>query len=317
MFQGVFVQGCLIEVPFQIGIVSYVTCATTSSRNMTTRLLVCTATDSPSGSHKEEPFASWRSLVGCLALFLVARTKIDEPVACTSVVVWYYSEAVLLVTLEPYDGAYTSYIASKADIAFHVAADTVFPHPPLLRTPRPTRHTQTTIFLSLSLVPWAVIMEEPQTQRVSRTMSVKSRAAVNTVEELKARFANLQSRLTQVTEVVSSESSTVQVSSASAGVFVLGEEGEERGRSEHCWFFMVFGLKFALMGICAAAVYRSRANRPMNRHNGQHRTPHRPHISRDGGLLFNTRTLLLDDIGNDRTSWPLTFCNEWRTAFLV
>lgn len=59
-------------------------------------------------------------------------------------------------------------------------------------------------------------MEDPQQKhgepkRVSRTLSVSSRAAVNTVGQLKSRFTQLEESLKKTTEVVSSQSSTLQV----------------------------------------------------------------------------------------------------------
>lgn len=50
-----------------------------------------------------------------------------------------------------------------------------------------------------------------QQQRVSRTLSVPSRAAVNTVGKLKDRFTELEESLKKTTEVISSQSSTLQV----------------------------------------------------------------------------------------------------------
>lgn len=59
-------------------------------------------------------------------------------------------------------------------------------------------------------------MEDPQGQqkqpRVSRALSVSSRAAVNTVGKLKDRLAQLEESLKKTTEVVSSQTSTLQVS---------------------------------------------------------------------------------------------------------
>lgn len=56
-------------------------------------------------------------------------------------------------------------------------------------------------------------MEPPPSHNahVNRTMSVKSRAAVNTVGHLKAKFGHLEDRLREAVEVISDESSTVQV----------------------------------------------------------------------------------------------------------
>lgn len=59
-------------------------------------------------------------------------------------------------------------------------------------------------------------MEDPQQklgqpQRVSRTLSVSSRAAVNTVGQLKSRFTQLEESLRKTTEVVSSQTSSLQV----------------------------------------------------------------------------------------------------------
>lgn len=48
-------------------------------------------------------------------------------------------------------------------------------------------------------------------QNVRRTLSVSSRAAVNTVGQLKERFEQLEEALRKTTEVVSSQSSTIQV----------------------------------------------------------------------------------------------------------
>eukprot|EP00903_Cladosiphon_okamuranus_P008430 g8103.t1 len=58
-------------------------------------------------------------------------------------------------------------------------------------------------------------MEDPhqkhdQQQRVSRTLSVSSRAAVNTVGKLKDRFTELEESLTKIAKVVSSQSSSLQ-----------------------------------------------------------------------------------------------------------
>lgn len=64
-------------------------------------------------------------------------------------------------------------------------------------------------------------MEDPQQlkqqQRVSRTLSVSSRAAVNTVEQLKNRFVQLEESLKKTTEVVSSQNSTLQVPTEGTG----------------------------------------------------------------------------------------------------
>eukprot|EP00752_Nemacystus_decipiens_P010373 g9243.t1 len=49
-----------------------------------------------------------------------------------------------------------------------------------------------------------------QPQRVSRTLSVSSRAAVNTVGQLKNRFTQLEQSLKKTTEVVSSQSSSLE-----------------------------------------------------------------------------------------------------------
>ena len=55
-------------------------------------------------------------------------------------------------------------------------------------------------------------MEKPSSPRVDRTMSIKSAAAVSTVQALTARFKSLQDRLEQAAEVMGSEGVTLPVS---------------------------------------------------------------------------------------------------------
>ncbi|CAM9775684.1 unnamed protein product [Ectocarpus sp. 12 AP-2014] len=52
--------------------------------------------------------------------------------------------------------------------------------------------------------------QQQQPQDVRRTLSVSSRAAVNTVGQLRERCEQLEEALRKTTEVVSSESSTIQ-----------------------------------------------------------------------------------------------------------
>lgn len=59
--------------------------------------------------------------------------------------------------------------------------------------------------------------QQDQQESVRRTLSVSSRAAVNTVEQLKTRFAQLQEALRKTIEVVLSQGAKLEVCCTSVG----------------------------------------------------------------------------------------------------